>query len=571
MAPFRIHSSLVLLSFVCTLVTTVADRCQDLDLTMSMLEGQRLFAGMAFAMKGDKVQWSRGYGQAVPELKVPMQNNHVYPIGSNTKLFTAVAIWQLHQQGELNLSDPVGKYIVAEELGLEGPWCPQVAEEGPCEMPRIHQLLSMSAGMPDYDNCHYPEGAWQRKYCLGASQGPNMTFMDASGAVQGLFNLPQTIRMLGFMKMPLDFKPGTSYHYANSGFTLAGYIVEKVSGMSYKHYLERYIFQPLGLNQTMYDLSNGANGLYMNVLPIPSYTSVLSPISIGQKVDEEVLVDDAGSVEFKTDAYISGDLGPAWRTLDPNGPPYGVWIKTLRGLSNSLIGYGDLFWANAAGAIYSTHADMGLWYRTLLRQPERLNLTHSALKELLTTGVPAGPSSGGNLTEKQKELLGRVHYVQGVVVELDPTHPLGVKALYYLGSIYGFEAVVYYEPHRDDPSQDVFMAVTGTTVLDVKSYGFTRHQDNRCVFDDSNVTRVDGPRMATLRGPVTPASAQSVPGAVDAAAGQLGRVDGASMYLVPDILCQIGEETTSGEVTAFVASRLFSACEGRRWVVSSWG
>jgi CubicO group peptidase (beta-lactamase class C family) len=49
-----------------------------------------------------------------------------YPIGSNTKLFTAVAVWQLHRAGKLSVYDQAAKYINATELGLDGPWCPRV-------------------------------------------------------------------------------------------------------------------------------------------------------------------------------------------------------------------------------------------------------------------------------------------------------------------------------------------------------------------------------------------------------------------------------------------------------------
>ena len=48
-----------------------------------------------------------------------------YPIGSNTKLFTAVAVWQLHRAGKLSVYHPASKYMNATELGLDGPWCPR--------------------------------------------------------------------------------------------------------------------------------------------------------------------------------------------------------------------------------------------------------------------------------------------------------------------------------------------------------------------------------------------------------------------------------------------------------------
>lgn len=52
--------------------------------------------------------------------------SHRYPIGSNTKLFTAVAAWQLQRAGKLSVYEPAAKYMAASELGLDGPWCPRL-------------------------------------------------------------------------------------------------------------------------------------------------------------------------------------------------------------------------------------------------------------------------------------------------------------------------------------------------------------------------------------------------------------------------------------------------------------
>ncbi len=56
-----------------------------------------------------------------------------------------------------------------------------------------------------------------------------------------------------FRDLPLEFEPGTKFHYDNSGYFLLGVIVEQVSGMKYEDYLRRYVFEPLQMSDSGYD------------------------------------------------------------------------------------------------------------------------------------------------------------------------------------------------------------------------------------------------------------------------------------------------------------------------------
>jgi CubicO group peptidase (beta-lactamase class C family) len=60
-----------------------------------------------------------------------------------------------------------------------------------------------------------------------------------------------------FRDKPLDFQPGEKWNYSNSGYVLLGYLVEKISGLSYKDFVQENIFKPLGMNDSGYD-SNSA-------------------------------------------------------------------------------------------------------------------------------------------------------------------------------------------------------------------------------------------------------------------------------------------------------------------------
>ena len=66
---------------------------------LSALTAANVFSGVVTISNGtSKPAFSRGYGMASVELGVPLEPSHKMPIGSNTKFFVAVALWQLHAQ-----------------------------------------------------------------------------------------------------------------------------------------------------------------------------------------------------------------------------------------------------------------------------------------------------------------------------------------------------------------------------------------------------------------------------------------------------------------------------------------
>ena len=65
----------------------------------------------ACIIKGDQIVWSKGYGWADVEQKIPLNENSIIGVASISKLITAAAIMQLSEQNKIILSDPVNKYI----------------------------------------------------------------------------------------------------------------------------------------------------------------------------------------------------------------------------------------------------------------------------------------------------------------------------------------------------------------------------------------------------------------------------------------------------------------------------
>jgi CubicO group peptidase (beta-lactamase class C family) len=154
------------------------------------------------------VVFADGYGFADLRAGVPASADTVYGIGSITKQFTAAAILQLQEDGKLALDDDIHTYL---------PGYPATGQKI-----TIRQLLSHTSGVPE----------------LTAQQSYSGT-SDAGTTREAL--------MREVLSLPLDFPPGTEWRYSNSGYVLAGMILERVTGLSYDAYLANDVLGPLGI------------------------------------------------------------------------------------------------------------------------------------------------------------------------------------------------------------------------------------------------------------------------------------------------------------------------------------
>jgi CubicO group peptidase (beta-lactamase class C family)/uncharacterized protein YjaZ len=135
----------------------------------------------------------------------------VYRIGSDTKQFTAAAIMRLVEQGKLHLDDDVRPFFLNFPFGGRHV--------------TVRQLLTHTSGVANY-TVHLAD--FERE------------------------NLPHDSLLAKIYDKPFDFEPGTSYRYSNTGYYMLGMIVEKLSGRSYKDYLQQEFLTPLGLSETYY-------------------------------------------------------------------------------------------------------------------------------------------------------------------------------------------------------------------------------------------------------------------------------------------------------------------------------
>ena len=157
---------------------------------------------------GDKIVLAKGYGLARLKPPTPATADTRYGIGSISKEFTAAAVLILEAEGKLSLDDHVSR------------WFPDLTD---ADKITLRQILSHTAGYQDF---------YAEDYTLTPMQKPTT---------------PEAI-LAGWAKKPLDFKPGEDWQYSNTGYVIAGRIVEKVSGMSLYAFLKQHIFAPLHMD-----------------------------------------------------------------------------------------------------------------------------------------------------------------------------------------------------------------------------------------------------------------------------------------------------------------------------------
>jgi len=161
-----------------------------------------------------EVIYRQGQGMANLELGIPIAPDMVFRIGSLTKQFTAVAILMLAEQGKLALTDSITQFL------------PDYPTHD--HLITVEHLLTHTSGVKSYTAMPEWLPLWRKDF-----------------TVQELIDF--------FKDQPMDFAPGQRLEYSNSGYILLGAIIEKASGQTYEEFIQRRIFDPLGMKHSYYD------------------------------------------------------------------------------------------------------------------------------------------------------------------------------------------------------------------------------------------------------------------------------------------------------------------------------
>lgn len=191
-----------------------AEISEELGRYVEKLSTADVFSGVVLVAHNGKPVFRQVYGQADKSVEAPNRIDTKFNLASMNKMFTAVAIAKLAEQGKLNFADPIGRYL------------PDYPNRQAAEKVTVHQLLTHTSGLGSY---------WNEKHRAG------------KGNVRKLVDF-----LPFFADEPLSFEPGARFQYSNSGYIVLGLIIEKISGQSYYDYIQEHICKPAGMHDTAF-------------------------------------------------------------------------------------------------------------------------------------------------------------------------------------------------------------------------------------------------------------------------------------------------------------------------------
>lgn len=199
------------------LITTISIRAQNIEAEIDALISENYSSdGPSISLliaRGGETIYRNASGKSNLELDVEAIPENVYELGSITKQFTSVSILMLEERGKLKVTDEITKYI----------------SDYPTQDNKItiYQLLNHTSGIQSYTGMQ--------------------SFMELA---RKDFTPLELIDV--FKNEPMEFDAGENYKYNNSGYILLGHIIEVVSGETYEDFVQKNIFDPIGMTQSYY-------------------------------------------------------------------------------------------------------------------------------------------------------------------------------------------------------------------------------------------------------------------------------------------------------------------------------
>lgn len=341
----------------------------------------------------------------------PVAENDLYFMYSATKVITMTAVMQLVEQGLIALEDPVAKYLpefaemqVADHFVLNQ-WPPQIPTlddpHHPAKTPiTLRMLMTMTAGL---------------NYDIG-----NAEIVKVREETGGKATTRQM--MAAIAKMPLLFEPGTHYSYS-LGHDVMAAVIEAVKGQTFGEYLQKHIFEPLGVKDAYFHLDEGTRSRLTAQYTVDMGSGQMNPaeqtcaycLSDRYESGGAGLICTADAYETVMDALACGGVGEAGariltatslarmaeNQLKPEILPdyqvpwrmeygYGLGVRTLIHPEDSPTPQGEFGWDSAGGAwsLVDPVNHISIFYaQEILAMIRSYSEIHPALRNLIYEAV----------------------------------------------------------------------------------------------------------------------------------------------------------------------------------------
>lgn len=190
------------------------------------VDRQTLAGAVALVADGDKVLTVNALGFADVAVRKGMRPNSLFWIASMSKTITAAAVMMLVDAGRIHLDDPVEKYLPEfnGQMVITEKDDAHILLRRPAHPITVRNVLSHTSGLP----------------FKSALEDPTL---DA---------LPLAVAVRSYAMTSLMFEPDTQYQYSNAGINTAARVLEVVSGMKYEDFMQKQIFDPLGMKDTTF-------------------------------------------------------------------------------------------------------------------------------------------------------------------------------------------------------------------------------------------------------------------------------------------------------------------------------
>lgn len=194
---------------------TIKDEAiKRVDRMAARLLAEDRFSGIVLVAQHGRVIFEQTYGLADREHGGKIRPDTAFHIGSANKMWTATAILQLVAADRISLDDRFGKVLT------------NYPNREVAEKVSVRHLLTHSGGTGDAEVLSDPDSAKRGR----------------------MRELSDYVALYG--NRGLEFEPGTKQRYSNYGYILLGLIVERLSGMSYRDYIAKFIFAPSGMTHS---------------------------------------------------------------------------------------------------------------------------------------------------------------------------------------------------------------------------------------------------------------------------------------------------------------------------------